>query len=610
MNTGETFGPGGEISTSTSVYAAIGEALPTPAPESIEEIRVNTSMYDASEGAHSGAHIGITTKSGTNEFHGQLFEHFQNSFWNAAPFFYNADTTIPASQKVPFLNRNQFGVTLGGPIKKNKLFFFVAYQGIRASDALLGTSEVTVPQGLSNDRSAAGLANVVNADFGTSIAPSQISPVAAKLLTAKLPDGSYLIPSSTVPASIASQVGYNAFLQGPNATLNMDHGSGNVDYDVSNKDRFSAKYFYQNDPTTSPFGSKSGTLGFGQALNAGSQVASLENTVILSPSLTWEQRAGFTRLRAYATTTQPLTPADAGIDLFGSTRFPSVSINLADPSLGNGLYFGPQSNFSNAGMFQNQWEYASSIGWVAGRNTIAIGANWDHTQLNILNRNNETANVSFGDFTDFLTGTVLPGTSTAYFNGNSDRYYRSDTIGAYVNDVIKITRNLNVTLGLRWDYDGPPSEKYGRLTNFYGNLYNYNSASDTILNSGLVFAGNNPNFHTPGVSNSTMLANQWGFAPRIGIAWTPMTKLTVRTGFGLYYDRGEFFSEFSPSAGGGENGPFGVTLEPPFVTQVIGQASATASAPFGTTPPAPPPVKCGGVSGTAAERGPIIDRRL
>lgn len=590
LNTGETFGPGGVISTSTSVYAAIGEALPTPAPESIEEIRVNTSMYDASEGAHSGAHIGITTKSGTNEIHGELFEHFQNSFWNAAPFFYNASDAIPASQKVPKLERNQFGATVGGPIQKDKIFFFVAYQGIRATDNLLGTSEATVPTGLTNDRSPATLVNVVNNDFGSSLAVSDLSPVAIKLLQTKLPNGNYLIPSANVSPDIAGQVGYNALVQGPGATLNMDQGSGNVDYNVSSRDRLSGKYFFQDDPTTAPFGSQSATLGFAQALQAGSQVASIQNTFIVSPSVTWEQHIGFTRLRAFATTGQPLTPSDAGIDLFGATRFPAISINLADPTLGNGLSFGPVSNFSNAGMFQNQWEYESNVGWVAGKNTITIGANWDHTQLNVLNRNNETANLGFSDFTDFLTGAIRPGTNTEYFNGNSNRYYRSDTIGAYVNDVVKVARNLNVTLGVRWDYNGPLSEKYGLLTNFYGNLYQYDAASDTIENSGVVFAGNNKTFHTPGVSDSTLLANQWGISPRIGLAWTPAPKLTVRTGFGTYYDRGEFFSEFSPSAGGGFNGPFGVTLEPPFVSLVLGQSDANVSGPFGSTRPAPPPV--------------------
>src|SRR5581483_3286903 len=134
------------------------------------------------------------------------------------------------------------------------------------------------------------------------------------------------------------------------------------------------------------------------------------------------------------------------------------------------------------------------------------------------------------------------------------------------------------------------SEKYGRLTNFYGDRFQYDAATDTIVDSGIVFAGNNKDFHTPGVSDSTMRANQWGFAPRIGLAWTPYSKLTVRSGFGMYYDRGQFFSEFSPSAGGGFNGPFGVTLEPPFVTPVVAQSGATFAYPFGSVAPAPPPV--------------------
>ena len=311
---------------------------------------------------------------------------------------------------------------------------------------------------------------------------------------------------------------------------------------------------------------------------------------MISPTITWQQKVGFTRLRAYAATGQPFTPSNIGINLFGSSRFPGITINSNDGTLGNGFAFGPVSNFSNAGMFQNQWEYASSVGWVVGRHTISFGGQWDHTQLNILNRNNDTAAMTFADFPSFLTGVLRTGPSTELFNGDSNRYYRAETVGAYINDNYKVRSNLTITLGLRWDYDGPLSEKYGRLTNFYGDRYQYDPATDTILNSGLVFAGNNSSFHTPGVSNSTMRANQWGFAPRVGLAWSPYMKLTVRSGFGMYYDRGQYFSEFSPSAGGGFNGPFGVTLEPPFVTPVVAQDGATFAAPFGTVAPAPPPV--------------------
>jgi flavin-binding protein dodecin len=177
LNIGENFGAGGAIQTSTSVYGAIGQALPTPPVETIQEVSVNTAMYDATQGAHSGAHISVVTKSGTNDLHGMLYEDFQNSVMNAAPFFYNASPAI--TTKDPFLARNQFGVNLGGPIKKNKLFYFAAYQGVRIADAADATKDVSVPIGLTDDRSLQGIVNAVQTSYGKTITTSQVSPVAA-----------------------------------------------------------------------------------------------------------------------------------------------------------------------------------------------------------------------------------------------------------------------------------------------------------------------------------------------------------------------------------------------------------------------------------------------
>lgn len=120
----------------------------------------------------------LVTKSGTNDFHGQVYEYYQTDAWNAAPYFRNANPTIPPSQKVPALNRNMFSDTLGGPIVKNRLFFFGSYQGVRVFDQLAATSTMSVPLDLTNDRSPAALANVANLDFGTNITPSQINPTA------------------------------------------------------------------------------------------------------------------------------------------------------------------------------------------------------------------------------------------------------------------------------------------------------------------------------------------------------------------------------------------------------------------------------------------------
>src|SRR5579864_2495044 len=160
LNTNESFlgGNGEDIQTSTSVYDAIGQALPTPPVETITEIRVNASMYDASQGSNSGAHIDSTTKSGTNNFHGEAYEYHQTSAWNAAPFFRNSDPTIPSDQKVPSLKRNTFGATVGGPILPDKVFFFASYQGQRARDLDSSLSRADVPLSLTNDRSAAAIA--------------------------------------------------------------------------------------------------------------------------------------------------------------------------------------------------------------------------------------------------------------------------------------------------------------------------------------------------------------------------------------------------------------------------------------------------------------------
>jgi Carboxypeptidase regulatory-like domain/TonB dependent receptor-like, beta-barrel len=584
LNTGESFGAGGVIQTSTSVYGAIGQALPTPPTDAIQEITVNSAMYDATQGNNSGAHIGVVTKSGTNQLHGSAWEQWQNSDMNAAPFFYNASPAI--TDKVPFLNRNQFGATLGGPIKKNKLFYFGSYQGTRVSDAAESTKDVTVPLGLTDDRSPTGIINMIQSTYGKTITASQIDPAAMKMLNAKLPNGQYLIPSAQITdATTASQLGYDVVERGTNSTANVDQGIISLDYQASDRDRLSGKYYIQNNPTTNPFGAVGDLPGFFQQLSAGSQVASITNTVILSPTLTWEQRVGFTRLRAFSQTGSNFKASDLGISLLGSATFPQFEMSTSDPTIGNPLEFGPSTSFGNAGMYQNQWEYESSLNMVKGRHTISVGGQLDHTQLNVINKNTNTDLIEFRTFLNFVQGQLSHGEA---FAGSANRYYRSNTAGLYINDAFKVRSNLTVTAGLRWDFDGPLSEKYGRLTGFNPALYSYNAATDTITNAGLEIAGNNPTSGTKGASDSLMTQHQWGFAPRIGIAWAPYSKLTVRAGYGIYYDRGELFSYFSAPAGSGFNGPFGVTLAPPFVEPIFAGRGATLSVPFGTVPPPPP----------------------
>lgn len=273
---------GGDVQTSTSVYNAIGQGLPTPAQESIEELRVNTAQYDASQGGSSGAQIALITRSGGNQLHGQVYEYVQNKVLNAAPFFRNADSTISAHDKVPTLHYNRFGATLGGPVIKDKIFFFGSYQGVRDTDGLGSNSYATVPAHLTDDRSPAALSAVAQQDFNQTIASSAIDPVAQKLLNFKV-NGHYLIPSPTITdPKVAAQLNYNTLITGPPSTFSQDQANANVDWNFSPADRFSAKYFRSDNPGVSPFGQAT-VVGFPQSLQAGSDVVSLNNTYVVQP---------------------------------------------------------------------------------------------------------------------------------------------------------------------------------------------------------------------------------------------------------------------------------------------------------------------------------------
>jgi len=616
LNTGQNTSKtaGGEIQTSTSVYSAIGQALPAPPQETLEEVRVNTSMYDASEGSYSGAHVTLQTRSGTNQFHGQAYEYHQTDAWNAAPFFFNQDPTLRSLGKtVPELKRNNFGATFGGPILRDKLFFFASYQGQRVSDADSSISLASVLPGLSDtNRDAASLATLANAAFGTSLTAANIDPTALKLMNLKLPNGQFFIPSETISSATTAgidqqaRLGYNALVFGPKTTFKADQVNGNIDYNFNSRDRIAGKYYYQNDPTFAPF-AISQVGNFPQELSAGAQVFSLENTTTISPNAVWTQTFGFIRERAFAHTIDGYTNSDYGINIFGLSNVPGITIGNANPNISGtgGLGIGPSNNFANAGMFQNTFEGATKYSWTVGRHTLAFGAQWDHSQLNIINKNGGQGLLDFNKFSDFLQGnlcnpSVFCGSngSSIFVSGATNRYYRSNQVGAFAQDTFRLRSNLTVVAGLRWDWNGPLVEKNGLLTNFYPKNYSYDFGTDTINNIGVVVAGNNKDFPTKGVSDSTLTGRQWGFAPRIGVAWTPsfLKNIVVRTGFGMYYDRGEYFSELSQSAGGGIGGPFGVTVQQPFVVPFYSPNGATFATPFGTTAPPPPPKNLSGLA--------------
>jgi Carboxypeptidase regulatory-like domain/TonB dependent receptor len=632
--------PASPIQVSGSPYLAIGESLPTPPPEMIQELRVNASMYDAEQGSTSGAHIDLSTSSGTNEIHGQAYIHRGTNWLNATPFFNKQDTNIPQAYKDPGLHREVPGGTLGGPIIKNKLFAFIAYQHLHVGDADIGDSRIAVPANLTNDRSPAALAIATEATtptvdcpappcsyFTSTVAlpatvgtgPGQISPIAYGLLNYKLPNGQFLIPSSdgNLPTFSFPE---DAFV--PNTAYFLGNmATGNIDYLVSTKDTLALKYYYQHDPTTAPY-AYSGFTGFTQHLDAGSQVASISNTQTLTPTFSLVEVFGFIHEKLFSTIGQPFTPAqfatyvegltgaspaDATINTFGSPYFPGMSISddygnnftfqrnalTGQPYNPNevsyaGVNLGQGGNSQGAwtGVFENRFMPSADATWNKGKHTITFGGDYEYSQLNVRDERPGKGMIGFPDFSDFLQGLPITYSATGYITttilqGNANRYYRSPDTGLYAQDKFQFRQNLSLSFGLRFDDHGGMKEKDGELYNFDPALYNYDAATDTIINNGFIVAGNNPDFPTKGVSASTLTGRQWGLAPRIGVAWSPKmfnNKVVVRAGWGMYYDRGELFTYLSPGFAAGviSGGPFGVAQSPPWV-------SSTLCSPFAYT---------------------------
>jgi len=632
---GAASGNGGVIQSTASPYLAVGQSLPTPAPETIQEVRVNTSMYDAQQGSTSGAHIDMSTASGTNAIHGTAYLHRGTNALNAAPFFFNQDPNLPDNLKVPELHRYTLGGAGGAPIIKNKLFIYLGYQHIHSSDQEIGIGRVTVPFDFTPNGNAADgvpgcgatratatlapcLAAISNNEFGSvgsalngtvGAGPNQISPIALGIFQYKLPNGQYLVPwnDGVVPTINFPE---NALAPGT-AYFRSDQAVSNLDWIVNSKDTLALKYYYQHDPSIAPY-AYSSLPGFTQHLDAGSQVASITNTQMLTPNLSVAEVFGFIREKIYSTIGQPFTPtqfagfvesstgaspAQSTINTFGSNFFPGITIvNMLGYGANNdgcaptdtaciptpvnespmNIGQGAASQAANTGIFQNRFMPSVNATWNRGKHTLSFGGTYSYTQLNTLDQRPGTGMLGTADLSQFLQGFVTPYTTDGYvttnvLQGNANRYLRANEWGLYVQDKFQFRPNLTFTLGLRFDDDGGMSEKYGRLYNFDPADYNYDPTTDTLVSNGIIVAGNNRQFASKGVSPSTLTGRQWGLAPRLGLAWSPSrfnNKLVVRAGWGIYYDRGELFTYLSPgfAAGVVTGGPFGVNQAPPFVS--------------------------------------------
>jgi hypothetical protein len=408
-----------------------------------------------------------------------------------------------------------------------------------------------------------------------------------------------LIPSAQSSAPYEFGVP-NVYLIG-DARLRSDQATISLDYNATLADRVSVKYYYQDAPVSRPFG-YSDTPGFPVTQLNGSQVVSIGNTVSIGPKLNWEQRLGFVRMGSFSNYKQTFAGGNLGVsaeqpDNLVPNVMPGLQINNFGyfDQYSPPLYFGPAGvpgAFVNMGYYQNRVNPSTNVIFTAGKHTIVAGGGYSYTQLNITNNRTGHAQAVVNGFDSFLQGqvrssSVVQSIDATTHRNNANRYYRTSEVSGYVQDKWQALTNLSITAGLRYDYHGGMTEKYGNFFNFDPALYDVTGTTTTgfaVINSGFVIAGNNKQNPTPGVSASTLKGRQWGISPRVGFALSPRKyhgNLVISGGAGLYYDRGELFTYLSQPAGGSIGGPFGVTQSSPLVSVATGNTDASSGLTLG-----------------------------
>jgi Carboxypeptidase regulatory-like domain len=614
-------------SNDSGIYAGIG----IPNPDAVQEFKIQTSTYDASYGRNPGANVNVVTKTGTNQFHGGLFEFLRNADLNANSFFDNRSGG-GVQQK---LTENQFGGNFGGPIKKNKIFIFGAYQETRELNGIApsGSSSFFEPPVPAGDRStpawqaALGAANCPannpgNPKFNTLFSftgqmqvacdGSNISPVSMAMLNLKLPGGGYYIPTNTgTPYQ-------NVFLTAP-AVFHEHNLVVNMDYLINSKNTFSAKYFYTMDPQTGPLnGNLAGTPESNYYANTNT---SLKLVTIVTNSLVNEARISGQRNEAIGSDSTPGTPQAVG-------QTPIVPTENELPVTIIGGAFNMFGTLAPSVSPTNQMQIADQISWSHGKHTIRAGFEAEGTRWPISFMGLERGFLFYGSFADWLIGRggcdpsntactpANPGNTTGSAFGDITsclfcvrsgptgiiHNYGEHNYSAFVQDDWKVNSRLTINLGVRWEFDGTYNDKYGNLTNVWPDLMNgvavptsaAAAASSTAGFVGYVVpnnfvshygasavpAGVQINSNGTPISGHPPLSN---FAPRIGFAWQPKDngKLVIRGGAGMFYDRiaGDRFVH------GLEQGyPYSITLDYPGATNTFSNVN-----PYPTTPLSFPP---------------------
>lgn len=503
--------------------------LAVPATDSLQEFIVQTSTYDASTGRNAGGNVEAVTKSGSNDIHGNLYEFFRNEKLNANDFFLNS-----AGRPRPIFRRNQFGGTLGGPIIRDRFFFFGSYQGTRERNGASLNNSLTFPiidpRLTDNNRTAAGLATA----FG--LTPAQISPVSLALLQARLSNGQFVIPSAATASGLTPISGVSRFTE--------NQFNANLDFKINDRHTLSGKTFFASNPTLQSnynfagLGNGNQQLpGFGGSLDIIQTLVSISDTYVFSPSVVNQARLGFSRLRVTSVPEEPITAASVGITTPFASTFPGLPTIFVTGQFSLG-----SSPLADQSSRINTFTLNDTLSFnVGSRHRFRAGGEFRPSRIDFYFNAFTRGQVNFPTFSSFLTGGSLTSLGVSILgSGVFDRSLRTDDFAGFIQDDFKVNDRLTLNLGLRYDVFTFPRDIRGRLVNFIPEQFRAGTtASPAGPPNGIVQAGNGTLPGVPTVDDTLIPTDKNNFAPRIGFAYRPLDsdRLALRGGYGIYYDR-------------------------------------------------------------------------
>ncbi len=508
----------------------INQYVALPSVDAIQEFKVQSSDYSAEYGRASGAQINVVLKSGTNAFHGTLFEYFRNRSLDAKNYFDLPACTATSAPNtcggIPALQRNQFGGTLGGPVFKDKTFFFISYEGLRLRQAT--TRQATVP----NQMEWAEAVGLAQGFCGVNPLPS-----CSFIQTVR-----NLFPSANVGTDLVNST---TFLSAPVIRQSENYYSAKLDHHFSATDTVSSHYSLVDNNLFSPFdpvNAFTSLPGYGSfTLNHG-QNAGLEWTRVFHSKLLNEFRLGFVRMRA------TVLQQSHGLDIAPTLGYPDVLTNPVDlgyPELSISGFdgIGEPVNYPQD-RHDTTLQLADNVAWTVGRNQFKIGVDLRHLRLDnyldFLSRGEwvflgNTGAGIFGSSCDpsgCLLAQLLIGAPDAAIgvSGNTFNSLRSHGVSTYVQDDIHVVPRFLLNVGMRYEYNTPPVEAKNRFS--VPDLSSNSATCTPVPDCQFIQAGTN------GIPRATYSATRTDFGPRIGIAWRPLKteRWVVRSAYGIFYD--------------------------------------------------------------------------